>query len=246
MSVKALILSGDGLNCERETARAFGLAGAKSTIIHINDLLEKPSFINDFQIMAIPGGFSFGDEVSSGQILALKMRHGLKGYLQDFVDAGKLIIGVCNGFQTLVKLGLLPYPKESRILSLTHNKNRQFIDRWIEMKSETNHCIWTKGIHEIYLPVRHGEGRIVFSDNTEFEKLKNNGQVVFQYTEDINGSYEKIAGLCDPCGRVFGLMPHPEAAVNQLLLPFGNKENKEAPGLQIFKNATEFAMENLL
>jgi phosphoribosylformylglycinamidine synthase I len=243
--MKTLVITGDGLNCERDTARAFELSGSEVDITHINDLLETPARLLDYKILAIPGGFSFGDEISSGQILALKMKYGLKNELEIFVKEGRLIIGICNGFQTLTKLGLLPKPFEPRTISLTQNKSKQFIDRWVGLETSENKCIWTKDISDIRLPIRHGEGRVYLKDESVYSKLKENGQVVFSYKEDVNGSHEKIAGLCDPTGRIFGLMPHPEAAINTILSPSGKRELKDGAGLQIFKNAVDFARENL-
>ncbi len=246
MKVKTLVITGDGLNCEKETARAFSLAQSESEIIHINDLLEKPDFIQEFHILAIPGGFSFGDEVGSGQILALKLKHGFSEVLEKFIQKKKLIIGICNGFQALVKLGLLPNPFSQRVASLTYNKSREFIDKWVTLKGESETCIWTKGIKEISLPIRHGEGRIVFSSDDVYSKLKSNGQIVFQYTEDVNGSFEKVAALCDPSGLILGLMPHPEAAISQMLSPQGERVLKRGDGLLIFENAVSYVKENLL
>ncbi len=245
VKIKTLILSGDGLNCERETARAFTIAGSQADIIHINDLLLNPHKIQAYEIFAIPGGFSFGDEISSGHILSLKMKHGLADSLDSFVSSGRLVIGICNGFQTLAKLGLLPMANNERSFSLTNNKNREFIDKWVNLKINSQKCIWTKGIESIELPIRHGEGRVVFKNSADYELLKNNEQIVFSYEEDVNGSYEKIAGVCDPSGRILGLMPHPEAAIHEFLLPSGKKKNKFTPALEIFKNAIDFAKENL-
>ncbi|RLA63367.1 MAG: phosphoribosylformylglycinamidine synthase subunit PurQ [Epsilonproteobacteria bacterium] len=214
---KFLILSGDGINCERETAWAFKEAGGVPTIVHINDLLERPSLLNEFQGMAIPGGFSFGDELGSGQVLALKIKHGLKEAFTKFVDDKKPIIGICNGFQVLVKLGLLPYPKDERVMALAANKDGQFIDRWTQLNLvDGSVCKWTEGLNKssIELPVRHGEGRVVFAKGKEeeiFNTLSKNGQIPFCYDKDFNGSYKNIAAVCDPTGLILGMMPHPEA-----------------------------------
>jgi phosphoribosylformylglycinamidine synthase I len=250
MSVKAIVISGDGLNCENETANAFKLAGAQADIHHINELLKKPELLHDYQILAIPGGFSFGDEISSGQILALKIKHGLKKDFEKFIMDKKLVIGICNGFQTLAKLGLLPYPLKDRLMTLYQNKNAHFIDQWSSMKVEEGQCIWTKNLPEsISFPVRHGEGRVVFKGDAKdqkeiYQRLKEKGQIALTYHKDINGSYEQIAGICDESGRIFGLMPHPEAAVNSIVNPSGKKKLGQGTGLYIFKNAVEYVQNN--
>jgi phosphoribosylformylglycinamidine synthase len=233
---KFLILSGDGINCERETALAFKQAGGTPTIIHINELLEKPTLLNEFDGMAIPGGFSFGDELGSGQVLALKIKHGLKEEFAKFVDDKKPIIGICNGFQVLVKLGLLPYPKDERVMALAQNKNGEFIDRWTQLNMvDGSICKWTDGIDmgSIELPVRHGEGRVVFAKGREeeiFNALSKNGQIPFCYDEDFNGSYKNIAGVCDPTGLILGMMPHPEAYLFEATYK-NKKENPHAKGM---------------
>ncbi|MBP9674366.1 MAG: phosphoribosylformylglycinamidine synthase subunit PurQ [Bacteriovoracaceae bacterium] len=245
---QVLVLCGDGINCEKETARAFEMAGAKASICHINDALTQKKQLQNFQILALPGGFSFGDEISSGQILGLKMKHGMGEELKEFVQKEKLIIGICNGFQAMVKLGLLPYPLQERVLTLTNNEPRTFIDRWVDLiVPENSNCLWTKKLKgkKITFPIRHGEGRIAFASEekaqTYFQRLKLAGQIALTYTEDINGSYENIAGLSDPTGKIFGLMPHPEAATSNLLCP---SPLQEALGLEIFKSAVDFFKEN--
>lgn len=245
--ISVLVLTGDGINCERETARAFSLAGANPKIVHINDLLENPSSIHSFQAIAFPGGFSFGDDLGSGQVLALKLSLVLGDELQTFVKAKKPIIGICNGFQALTKLGLLPEPFGTRTMALARNSGGHFIDRWVGLEVEKNtKCIWTKNLNKFELPVRHGEGRIAFTRGEEeslHRLLSQNGQVVLRYGEDINGSYGRIAGVCDSEGLVFGLMPHPEAAVSMLQHPLSTRaENRMAPGagLAFFENCVNY------
>ncbi len=214
-----LILAGDGINCERETALAFELAGGRAEIVHVNDLLEDATMLDAFDGMAIPGGFSFGDELGSGQLLALKIRHGLGDAFRAFVAAQKPVIGICNGFQVLVKLGLLPWPEEERAASLTANEHGAFMDCWSPLRVNADSvCVWTQGIEksQIELPVRHGEGRLVLKPGREdhiYKRLVENGQIPLTYKTDINGSYAHIAALCDPTGLVLGMMPHPEAFI---------------------------------
>ena len=245
--IKAIVITGDGLNCERETARALKMAGAAADIFHINELIKSPNVLSNYQIMAIPGGFSFGDEISSGQILALKIKHGLSEAIDQFVKDKKLIIGICNGFQTLAKLGLLPAPNDKRSMTLHYNDQKSFIDKWVELNIPKSNCIWTENLSDkIDLPVRHGEGKVVFAgdegqQSETFKHLQNNGQIALYYTENINGSYEKIAGICDPTGRIFGLMPHPEAAVDKILRPTGKKQTGIDIGQLIFNNGVKYA-----
>ncbi len=241
-----LVLSGDGINCERETAAALRDAGANAEILHINDLAAKPDTLARFDGMAIPGGFSFGDELGSGQILALKIRHALGDAFFDFVAAQKPIIGICNGFQVLVKLGLLPYPAtQKRVMALAPNLQGGFIDRWVTLQPAQNSiCKWTEGMEAFDLPIRHGEGRVVFGDDAVYDELKENGQIALTYREDVNGSHQHIAGLCDPSGLIFGLMPHPEAFVYQATNFAPQRDFMAAgAGAQIFRNIVTYLTE---
>jgi phosphoribosylformylglycinamidine synthase I len=250
-SMKILVLTGDGINCERETARAFSLAGADPKIVHINDLLERPKSIHDYQGMAFPGGFSFGDDLGSGQILALKLSLVLGDEFRLFVEAEKPVIGICNGFQALTKLGLLPQPFGTRTMALARNSGGHFMDKWVFLEPEKESvCIWTKGINASFpLPIRHGEGRIVFTRGEEdslHRQYSQKGQIVLRYSEDVNGSYGRIAGVCDPKGLVFGLMPHPEAAISLLQHPQSTRlpdRNAPGPGLKFFQNCVAYLKE---
>jgi phosphoribosylformylglycinamidine synthase I len=253
-NISVLVLSGDGINCENETSLAFKELKASTKIIHIQDLIENPNELLKHHILALPGGFSFGDEIGSGQILSLKLKYSLGKELQKFIDSGKLIIGICNGFQALVRLGLLPKPLEERTMTLTHNRQGHFIDRWVECKIPTSNCIWTKSFQGkvISLPIRHGEGKIVFKGDKDeqashFETLLNNGQIALSYCDDVNGSYAQIAGVTDPTGKILGLMPHPEAAISKWLSPDGKQKSSEiGDGLYFFENALNYCEENLI
>lgn len=248
MKPRVLVLTGDGINCERDTSRAFSLAGADPTIVHCNDLLEKPRSLHDYQAIAFPGGFSFGDDLGSGQVLALKLSLLLGDELRIFVEAKKPVIGICNGFQALTKLGLLPEPFGVRTMALARNTQGHFLNRWADLEVEKNSvCIWTKNISGAFpLPIRHGEGRVVFTKGEEesiHRRLSTDGQVVLRYSEEVNGSYARIAGICDPSGLVFGLMPHPEAAISLLQHPLSTRlENRagEGVGLTFFKNCVSY------
>ncbi|MDH5580993.1 MAG: phosphoribosylformylglycinamidine synthase subunit PurQ [Bdellovibrionales bacterium] len=246
MGVKFLVLTGDGINCERETAQAFINAGAEAEIVHVNDLLDNPESLYNYSGMAIPGGFSFGDELGSGQVLALKIKHGLKEAFDNFVSEKKPILGICNGFQVLVKLGLLPFPQAQRVMALAPNQGGYFTNRWSTLKTNRESvCVWTKGLeNEFELPVRHGEGRVVFKIGEEeriFNELVNNGQIPFTYKENFNGSYQAIAGVCDSTGLILGMMPHPEAYVFEATAK-NKKENPfaKAPGQKLFDNIVEY------
>lgn len=250
--IKVLVLTGDGINCEEETALAFKEQGVTTQIIHIYDLIHSPDLLQEAHIIALPGGFSFGDEIGSGQILALKLKYSLGDELKKFIDSGKLIIGICNGFQALVRLGLLPKPFTKREMTLTHNARGHFINRWVNLSVPSSHCVWTTKImnQTIALPIRHGEGKIVFagdarSQETIYGALVNNQQIALTYVEDVNGSYQKIAGVCDPSGRIFGLMPHPEAAISAWLNPGGiDKSGAVGIGASFFESGIEYCEKN--
>lgn len=251
--VKALVITGDGINCESETALAFTQYGCETKIMHVQDLIDQPGQLSQFQILALPGGFSFGDEIGSGQILALKLKYSLGVALTEFINQKKLIIGICNGFQVLVRLGLLPKPFIERQMTLTHNRQGHFINKWVNLTVPESKCIWTKSLHgqKITLPIRHGEGKITFAgdqamQHNTFTTLSANGQIALSYTEDVNGSYQQIAGVTDPTGCILGLMPHPEAATSPWLLPDGTaKKNDQAFGAPFFINAIKHCEEML-
>lgn len=239
-----VILTGDGINCERETALAFEHAGGRARILHVNDLLADPSSLRQYDGLAIPGGFSFGDDLGSGLILGLKLKYALQEELLRFVDAEKPIIGICNGFQVLTKLGLLPDHRQERQVALAQNIHGRFMNQWASMTApEDSICVWTKGIKSIQLPVRHKEGRVVFSSPDVLTHLRANGQIVFRYDEDINGSTDRIAGICDSSGLIFGLMPHPEAFVFPQTAPQHQQESSPyGEGFPIFHNIIQFCI----
>ena len=224
--VKALILTGFGLNCDNETALAFDLAGASSHRVHINSLIAGKEKLGDYHILAFGGGFSWGDDHGAGVIQALKLKNHIGRDLRDFVQKGKLVIGICNGFQALVNLGLLPGLDQDytqRSVAITFNDCGNFRDQWVHLAANAQSpCVFTRGMEMADFPVRHGEGKVI-ADPAVIHTLLANHQVVFQYADsqglpakgafplNPNGSLEDIAGICDPTGRVFGLMPHPEA-----------------------------------
>ncbi|MEY4630112.1 MAG: phosphoribosylformylglycinamidine synthase [Pseudomonadota bacterium] len=232
---RALVLCGDGINCERETVAAFAAAGFAASACHLNRLAAEPAALGEFQALALPGGFSFGDELGSGQILATKLSVLLGEQIRQFVADGKPVIGICNGFQTLAKMGLFNDPASGRRVALAHNSQGVFVDRWVAVEFPESDCIWTRGLEGCDFPVRHGEGRVMIEGEIP------PGCVALRYSEDINGSSGRIAGLCDPTGLVFGLMPHPEAALHDVLHP--QKRIGGARGLRVFENAYKYVKE---
>jgi len=261
MKPKVLVLRTAGTNCDMETAFAFEEVGAASELVHVNRVISGDIDISDYQIMAIPGGFTYGDDIASGKILANELKYKLKEQMDKFVVDGKLIIGICNGFQVLVKSGLLPGINSK--VTLTLNDSAKFEDRWTYLgrkQQAGSKCIWTEGLPEvIYLPVAHGEGKFIPDGDETLRKLQDNGQVVFRYVDEAgnsdeypsnpNGSVDNIAGICDPTGRIFGLMPHPERHIQFTQHPRWTRMDtqvKEGDGLQIFRNAVEYAKKELL
>lgn len=232
-----MVLWGDGINCENETAKAVELAGGRATKIHINELVETSSLLRNFQGLIIPGGFSFGDHLGSGQILALKLERFAKTELEAFVKEYP-VMGICNGFQTLVRLGLLPDANFQKTCSLIKNEQGHFENKWVELeKNQSSPCVWTKNLPENFvLPARHGEGRFICESDEVLKGLQEKNQIALRYKENFNGATDRIAGVCDSSGLIFALMPHPEAAVHDWHLPFEG----QAWGLEFFKSALQF------
>jgi len=249
----ALILRAAGTNCDAETAHAFQRAGALPVAVHINQVLTDQRILAAAQMLAIPGGFSYGDDIAAGRILANQLMHHLRSPLQDFVAAGKPIIGICNGFQVLIKTHLLPGPLDGHTgqsCTLTNNHCGRFVDRWVHLRAHGQKCIWTAGIETIDLPVAHGEGRFVTADDAVRQSLWSGDHVALTYAkpdgssanlgfpENPNGSADDIAGICDGSGLVFGLMPHPERYLHAVQNPAGDAARGPSElGLRIFINA---------
>lgn len=265
MSPKALILTGYGINSEEETAKSFELGGTETEIVHVNDIINGSKNLDEYQIMAFPGGFSYGDDTGSGNALANKVRNNLEDKIISFAQKDKLIIGICNGFQILTNLGLVPATNEQygkREAALMHNTKTRLECRWVHIKNTSEKCIWTKGIDVFHLPISHGEGNF-YTEKETLENMKENDQIVFKYVTpegtpannifpyNPNGAMEDIAGVCDPSGRIFALMPHPERfnsftnedgweLKKEQLIREGKEIPKEGDGLRIFKNATAY------
>jgi phosphoribosylformylglycinamidine synthase I len=246
----ALILRAAGTNCDGEAAYAFELAGAKTNPVHINRILESPAVLNECQILVFPGGFSYGDDIAAGKILANQIVHHLGDAVRKFIDAGKPVIGICNGFQVLVKTDLLPGPigdRTGQTATLTNNDSGRFVDRWIQLVPKAGKCIWTKGLEPIELPIAHGEGKFVPASESVRKALWDCEQVALVYGgENPNGSVDDIAGVCDSTGLVLGLMPHPERYVDPMQHYAWSSRQPlpaEGQGLKFFRNAVMHARE---
>jgi phosphoribosylformylglycinamidine synthase len=253
MKPKALILRTAGTNCDKETEFAFSLAGAKTELCHINYIKERNN-LSDCQIIALPGGFSYGDDLGAGKILSLELLLWLKDALKNFIAQGGLIIGICNGFQVLVKAGILPDIDFKQKVTLTDNDSGRFEDRWTYLKI-TNHKsqttnVWLKDLPEIInLPVAHGEGKFYAGDE-DLGKIEKSGQVVLRYVDkegklapypyNPNGSLNNIAAITDASGRIFGLMPHPERFMFQHQWPYWKEKELPPFGLKIFENGVNY------
>lgn len=244
----ALILRSPGTNCDAEAAFAFQQAGADTEALHVNTLRDRPGRLRQAQIMVLPGGFSYGDDVAAGRILANQLRHYLADAVREFRMQDKLVLGICNGFQVLLKAGLLVPPDEDGPLAtLAHNSQGRYEDRWVEMEAVPGNCVFLKGATRLRLPVAHGEGRFVARKEWILRGLVQAGQAVLRYAGDgfptnPNGSDGNIAGLCDATGRVFGLMPHPERAALATQLPDRSRTGRagEGDGMAVFRNAVEY------
>lgn len=225
MKPKVLVLTGYGINCDEETAWVFNQAGGDARIVHVNDLVDGRERLSDWQILVFPGGFSYGDDTGSGKALANRIRNNLADPLRQFVDNDHLVLGICNGFQVLTCLGLLPDPQAGTPqAALTYNNSARYICRWVDLSVEPDtRCVFTRGMSFFRAPVAHGEGRFT-TDPETYDRLAANGQIVLRYAlspekraegaypANPNGSLHDVAGICDPSGRIFGLMPHPERA----------------------------------
>lgn len=258
MSPRVLILRAPGSNCDQETAFAFETAGGRPEVVHLNRVLENPKLAEGFQILAIPGGFSYGDDLSAGRIFGNQMRHHLRGCLEEFKAAGKLIIGICNGFQILIKSGvLLPDRADEPIATLTLNESGKFEDRWIHLRVANDKCVFLRGIERMYLPIAHAEGQFIARDAATLQRLDAAGRLVLRYAmpsdfrpptpdslpfpHNPNGAQLNVAGMCDETGRVFGLMPHPERHIDPTHHPRWTRERRErGDGLAVFENAIRY------
>ena len=271
--VRSIVIAGNGTNCEREVANACRLAGAECDIVHIAELLAGRVRLDDYHFLNLAGGFLDGDDLGSAKAGANRLRHArvkdssehLADQIQRFIADGKLIMGVCNGFQLMVKMGLLPalggtFGHQST--TLTFNDGGRFEDRWVYLKADpASPCVYTRGLQGIYLPVRHGEGKFVVESEEVLQAIEAKHLSVLKYSDanyrvpsmayplNPNGSLAAVAGLCDESGRLFGLMPHPEAYVHRTQHPRWTREEQlpeEGMGLWLYQNAVRFLRDELL
>ena len=263
---KALVVRAPGTNCDAEMCRGFQMAGAAPELVHIDRLIARPSLLEGADLIGFPGGFSYGDDIASGRVLAMKVRESLYPALQEAARRGVPMIGACNGFQVLVQVGLLPGPYNGwqeaqaprQTVALADNVGGRFVDRWVGVATPPRSvCIWTQGLAEPFapesgpspdlhdimlLPVAHGEGRFQAASEDVLDALEARGQIALTYLDNFNGSARAIAGICDPTGRIFGLMPHPERFLEWTRHPYWTRlspalRSKPTPGLTIFRNA---------
>ena len=234
-----LVLSGVGINCEKESAQALSSLGIDTKIVHLTALRKSPRILRSYQGLYLPGGFSFGDDLGSGKVLSLIIEQCLKDEFCTFVDARKPILGVCNGFQVLVQLGLLP-KRGQQCVSLIPNKGGHFLNTWVNLEVTKHQGPWFNQCPKevITLPIRHGEGRMIF--DKKFFGEKKEQHTALKYTHDINGSCENIAALTDETGLILGMMPHPEAAVDERTSPLGGHLNPSCDGKYIFKSIANY------
>jgi len=255
MKPRVLIIRTAGVNCDKETEYAFSLAGAKTELRHIN-CIKANSDLSSYQIICIPGGFSYGDDLGAGKILSLELLLWLQEHLRDFIDRGGLMLGVCNGFQVLVKTGILPDVDFKQKVTLTDNNSGRFEDRWVYLKvadgsrQKKIDCVWLRHLPEVInLPVAHGEGKF-YTESPVLDTIEARGQVVLRYVDasgqpaeypfNPNGSLREIAGITDISGRILGLMPHPERCIFKHHWPLWHRQTIEPHGLRFFENAVDY------
>ena len=262
---KAIILRTAGTNCDYETRYALEKAGADVDLVHVNQLVKDKGLLSSYHIFVLPGGFTYGDDIAAGKVLANQLRHHLLDELTRFVDDGKLVIGICNGFQVLIKMGLLPgingtqpsFNEYRQEFTLTYNDSNKFEDRWVYLKSFSDKSVFIDKDCLLYVPIAHAEGKFVAGDGGELENLGKSGQIIFKYVDkdgnianypwNPNGSLENIAGICDSTGRVLGMMPHPERYIEPTQHPRWTREGlkAEGDGIAIFRNAVNYVKEKM-
>ncbi len=268
---RALVLRTAGTNCDAEMARSFELAGASVALAHLDRLIHEPGLLEEFDIVGFPGGFSYGDDVASGRVLAVKLRERLWPALRRAAERGVPMIGVCNGFQAMAQCGLLPGPAApsdgsivwpdrppEQTVALAENGGARFVDDWVRVEAEAESvCVWTRdlvdagvapGLREeiLQLPLASGEGRFV-TDQADVERLRARKQIALRYVDNVNGSVDRIAGICDASGLIFGLMPHPDRYSAWRLHPAWTRlpasaRQGDPPGLRIFRNGVEHVL----
>jgi phosphoribosylformylglycinamidine synthase len=265
MKPKVCVLGGYGINSEEETIFAFNETGSEAEFVHVNELISCEKSLEDYQILVFPGGFSYGDHTGSGKAMANKLMNNIGEELMKFIERDALVLGICNGFQILVALGLLPALNEkygTQQAGLLQNNSARFVCRYVNLKKVSEKCIWTKNINKLFLPVAHGEGNF-YLEPEALEDLAKNDQIALQYINskgnpakkefpyNPNGADMDIAGICDPSGRIFGMMPHPERGLffsnrpdftleRERLLRIGKEIPKWTENIKIFENAAKY------
>ncbi|MCC6361813.1 MAG: phosphoribosylformylglycinamidine synthase subunit PurQ [Phycisphaerales bacterium] len=256
-TVNVLILRAAGTNCDLETEHAWRLAGAAPERIHLRRVIENPALIDRYQIVTLPGGFSYGDDISAGRIFAQQLRRHLNDSLRTAVDRGRLILGICNGFQILVKAGLLPDPAAQTgnqwPCTVTYNDPPGFQNRWVTLQAQPGPCVFLEPGRTYEMPIAHGEGRVVFASDADRQRIREQRQAALTYVPSApglhgrdpanpNGSADDLAGLCDPTGRVFGLMPHPDRFVEWTQHPCWTSlpAREHGDGLHVFQRAVAY------
>ena len=263
LSPRVLILRAPGTNCDEETAYAFQLAGAQAERVHVNRLIENPALHDRYQILCVPGGFSYGDDIAAGRILATRLRRHLAEMVDSFVHGkgDRLVLGICNGMQVLMRLGVLTEgvgENGKAPATLTWNNHGRFEDRWVHLAVDQTPCVFLKDVAQMYLPMAHAEGKFVAESESVLAQLRGAGRLAIRYTdgedgkvqEDVlpfpanpNGADANVAGVCDATGRVFGLMPHPERHIDPTHHPFWTRRTEQpeyGDGFAMFKNAVEW------
>ena len=254
---RVLIVRAPGTNCDQETAFAFDQCGASSDVAHLNRWLDGTKRLDDYQILCFPGGFSYGDDIAAGRIVSSQLQNHLADQLREFVSKDRLVLGICNGFQILIKSGLLLPPDDQGqpVATLNWNNHGRFEDRWVNLKAHSDHCVFLRGVDQMYLPIAHAEGKFVAANEAVLNQLDTNGQLALRYCdgdgqnegdlgfpENPNGSQRNVAGACDETGRVFGLMPHPERHFDPTHHPQWTRlpARERGEGAVIFENAVSY------
>lgn len=267
LSPRVLILRAPGTNCDEETAAAFQLAGATAERVHVNRLIENPALKDRYQILCLPGGFSYGDDIAAGRILATRLQRHVADLIDEFVHGGdRLVLGICNGMQVLMRLGVLTEgagSDQASAATLTWNDSGRFEDRWVHLAVDQTPCVFLRGLTRLYLPIAHAEGKFVAADGEALERLRAAGRLALRYAQDPsasagegrvgeerlpfpcnpNGAEANVAGVCDASGRVFGLMPHPERHLDPTQHPCWTRRSEQPPfgdGYAIFKNGVDW------
>jgi len=255
---RVLLIRAPGTNCNVETAFAFERAGAKVTTLHVQSLIENPNTGSGFQVLCFPGGFSYGDDIAAGRILAQRLDVHLPDLIGEFQSHDKLVLGICNGFQILMRMGVFfPDSGKTSLATLAHNQQSRFEDRWVHLTSSKTNSVFLKDVQGMYLPIAHAEGRFVVRDQSAVQDMVNNRQLGLRYCDpsgavtdetlpfpdNPNGADFNVAGISDPTGRIFGLMPHPERHLDATHHPFWTRRDSQpefGDGMAIFANAVQY------